>query len=175
MIFVTNNTWLSQLKPNDAEALTEWLQEKEISTNTLRIPYPYTIEHAREWIERILNDEKLKGYRTAFPIRDDLGKMIGNIGIFFNYGLNAGKSEFGYWLAKPYWGKGIMTAVIDGFGGLVKDLYKIKTLEAHVFAFNIASQKALLKAGFTQKEFLPGYYNKNGELIDAIKFVKQLV
>jgi len=47
-------------------------------------------------------------------------------------------------------------------------------LEAHVFDFNIASQKALLKAGFTFAEKLKNYLTKNGLKIDAMKYVKDV-
>ena len=50
----------------------------------------------------------------------------------------------------------------------------LKSLEAHVFDFNIGSQKALIKAGFTPVERVPALYKKGRKTIDGIKFVMML-
>jgi hypothetical protein len=41
---------LSELVPGDIDALVEHLAEKEISEQTLLIPYPYTARHAEEFL-----------------------------------------------------------------------------------------------------------------------------
>ena len=77
------------------------------------------------------------------------------------------RAEIGYWLAKPYWNRGIMTAVVKkvcqyGFKefGLVK-------ITAHVFATNPASGRVLEKCGFEQEGFLKKHYLKDGRYLDA--------
>lgn len=174
MVFVTNNITLSRLAPEDAGALAECLSDKAISEATLRIPYPYNITHAQTWLEDNFIFEEENHVNRNFAIRNQDGRLIGVIGIHINHGFPAVKSEFGYWLNKAYWNQGIMTEVIKKFCHLVKERYSITTLEAHVFAFNVSSQKVLLKAGFTQKEYLPRWHKKGDEKIDAIKFVKEL-
>lgn len=174
MIFVSNNLRLTKLLRTDAADITEYMQDKEIYDNTLRIPYPYKLEHAETWIEDCLIYEEEEGINRNFAIRNDAGKIMGMIGLHFNYGKTADKSEFGYWLAKKFWNKGLATEVVKKFCEVAKEQYKMKTLEAHVFAPNVASQKVLAKAGFAQVGFMPNYHTKDGKKIDAIKFVKQL-
>ena len=138
------------------------------------IPYPYSLEDAQTWLEDndIFTDEN--GFSRNYAIRDSAGKLMGVIGLQYNYGLEADKSEFGYWLGKAYWRRGIMSAVIIKFCEIAKEQFKLKQLEAHVFAYNTPSQKLLLKTGFVQQETFAGKYKKDGKKIDAVKFVKVL-
>ncbi len=174
MAFVLNNIELTGITPADEEDIVTYMQDKEISEGTSRIPYPYTIEHAKQWVEdnQIYEDEQ--GFKRNYAIRDETGKMLGCIGLHFNYGIDAGKTEFGYWLGKPYRNRGIMTEAIKKMAELAKEQYHLKSLEAHVFDFNIASQKALIKAGFTPVERVPALYKKGRKKIDGIKFVMVL-
>ena len=174
MIFVTDNVYLSTVSQQDADDIVLYMRDIEISQNTLRIPFPYTLEDARWWIDDNRDFEEETGVNRNFAIRNESGRMLGSIGVHFNHGMDAGKSEFGYWLGKMHWNKGIMTAAIKKFSELAREKYKMKTLEAHVFSFNPASQKVLLKAGFTQQEYLPHWYKKAGKQIDAVKFAKEL-
>jgi RimJ/RimL family protein N-acetyltransferase len=67
-----------------------------------------------------------------------------------------------------------MTEAIKKMAVLAKEQYHLKSLEAHVFDFNIASHKALIKAGFTPIERVHKLYEKNGKKFDGIKFVMEL-
>lgn len=174
MILVTDKIHLSPTSAGDADTLVLWMQEKEIYDNTIAIPYPYTKEDALTWLEDndIFTEEN--GFSRNLAIRNKEGKMIGAIGLQYNYGPEADISEFGYWLSKPHWNQGIMTAVIRKFCEIAREEFHMKTLEAHVFEFNAASQKVLLKNGFTQHEKMVPRYKKDGRKIAGVKFVKKL-
>jgi len=174
MEFVSDNIKLTGITKTDEEDIVTYLQDKEISDGTSRIPFPYTLEHARLWVEGNLIFEEENGFKRNYAIRDDTGKMLGCIGLHFNYGLGADKSEFGYWLGKPYRNRGIMTEAIRQLVVLAKQQYRLKSLEAHVFHFNISSQKALIKAGFTIHERIANFHQKDGQPLDVLKFIKLL-
>jgi len=174
MEFVSNNISLTGLKKDDAEDIAVYMQDQEISDGTSRIPFPYTISDAKVWIEDNLAFEFTHNFRCNYAIRNKSGKIMGCIGLHFNYGDEADKTEFGYWLGKPYRNQGIMTEAILKLAALSKHQYQLKSLEAHVFQFNIASQKVLTKAGFSMRQSIPDYYQKNGQSITALKFVKEL-
>jgi ribosomal-protein-alanine N-acetyltransferase len=174
MEFVSNNVNLTGITKTDEEDITAYMQDKEISEGTLRIPFPYNIEHARIWVEDNDRFEQENGFKKNYAIRDSKGKMLGSIGLHFNYGYGADKSEFGYWIGKPYRNKGIMTEAIKLFAELARREYQLNILEAHVFHFNLASQRVLKKAGFTQYELIADYYMKDEQRISAIKFAKIL-
>ena len=174
MAFVLNKIILTGLTVTDEHDIVVYMQDPEISEGTSRIPFPYTIEHAKTWVADNLAFEKENGYRRNYAIRDEAGKMLGCIGLHFNYGKEADKSEFGYWLGRPYRNRGIMTGAIKMFATLAKQQYKLKTLEAHVFDFNIASQRALIKSGFTAHEHIANLGEKNGQIMSGVKFVLEL-
>jgi RimJ/RimL family protein N-acetyltransferase len=173
-VFVVNNLQISPLIKNDVAAIYACLQDKEIADNTLRIPFPYTLHDAQLWLEdnEVFLEEN--GVHRNFAIRNDAGILIGCIGCHFNFGMDADKSEFGYWLGKSYWNQGIMTEAIKRFCTIARDYYHLKELQAHVFDFNVASQKVLLKAGFAYIEKITGYHVKEGRKTDALKYVKLL-
>ena len=85
-------------------------------------------------------------------------------------GTGLGRShrcEIGYWLAKPYWGRGIMTAVVRAICRHAFDNLGLGKITAHVFSFNDASARVLEKCGFEQEGFLRQHYLKDGQLIDV--------
>lgn len=148
MIPVTDSIFLTKLELSDAETINAHMRDKEISDNTLVIPFPYTIQDANTFLEDTAIKEEETGVQKNFAIRDGYGVLMGIIGIHFNFGLDAGKSEFGYWLGKKHWNKGVMTTVINKFCEVAKEKYKMKTLEAYVFYFNDTSMHVLQKCGF---------------------------
>ncbi len=171
MALVSNNIKLTGITGADVDDIVSYMQDKEISEGTSRIPYPYKTEHARLWVEDNQIYEEENGFKRNYAIRDETGKMLGCIGLHFNYGTEADKTEFGYWLGKPYRNRGIMTEAIKKIAIMAREQHQLKMLEAHVFEFNVASQKALINAGFTESERIPALSEKDGEKIDGIKYV----
>ncbi|HWB62786.1 MAG TPA: GNAT family N-acetyltransferase [Chitinophagales bacterium] len=174
MLLVTNNIQLSPILKTDAEDITLCMHDKEISENTMRIPYPYTLQDANNWLDSLDEFEIENGYSRNLAIRTTEGRLIGCIGLHFNYGAHAGKSEFGYWLNKDYRNQGIMSQTIKVFSNWACEKFGFYLLEAHVFDFNIASQRALEKAGYTLTETIPNHYQKNGKNFHALRYTKQL-
>ncbi|MCP3903445.1 MAG: GNAT family N-acetyltransferase [Planctomycetes bacterium] len=131
----------------DAPDVQRLAGEREIAATTIRIPHPYPDGAAEEWIS---------GHPRAFESREsvvfavtlrDGGALAGGIGLDLSPAHHCG--ELGYWIAVPYWKRGLATeasrAVIDyGFRDL--DLHRI---EAHCFISNPASGRVLEKVGMT--------------------------
>lgn len=174
MIQVNQNIFLSPLKMSDAFVINEYMGDKEISENTLVIPFPYSLSDANSWLEDNLIEEEETGVRKNYAIRNKEGLLMGVIGAHFNYGQQSDKSEFGYWLAKQFWNKGIMTVVIDTFCELMKEKHNLKTLEAHVFDFNPTSMHILTKNGFIRTEGKVNRTKRDGREVSAIRFYKLL-
>lgn len=175
MIPVNQHIHLSAPVAADSAAICEWMQDVEISENTSLIPYPHQQSDADTWLKLNRDFEIANGFNRNYAIRNSEGKLIGSIGLHFNYGLNEKRSEIGYWLANEYRNRGIMTEVLRIFEKTVKQKHGLTLLEAHVFAFNLASQKALLNAGYTrQPGILEKHYIKKGRELDAVRFYKEL-
>ena len=111
-ILVNEQVRLTEVRPSDKPALVEQLNDKEIYDRTLRIPYPYTDTSAEEWLAVVAKTTEQQGRPVHWAIRNAEDHLIGACG--FN-DFQMGKShraEIGYVLAKPFWGQGIMTAVV---------------------------------------------------------------
>jgi [ribosomal protein S5]-alanine N-acetyltransferase len=166
-INVRSDVYLSPVREADKTAVTEYLSDRDIHLNTLTIPYPYTEADAEMWIRKRLEHTQRVGHVVSFVIRNADGKVIGGVGAD-NLDPNADyKAEIGYWLAKPYWGTGIMTDALNAFIEYAFAKFDLRKLVAHVFELNTGSARVLEKNGFKLEGHLRKHYLKNGEMVDA--------
>jgi RimJ/RimL family protein N-acetyltransferase len=142
------------------------LDDPVVYKNTLSIPPSYTSQDAAKYYEHVQKFESLNGYQKDWTIRQN-GELIGGIGLLYNHGFDAHKSEFGYWLGDGFRGKGIMTSCINAFIDFVFSTKKIVRIEAHVFSHNSASCRVLEKCGFLQEGYVRKAFIKDGAYLDA--------
>lgn len=169
-IHVTDRIQLSEFQPSDEAACIEHFKEKEIYDRTLRIPYPYEKSDFQAWLTIVDNATEQQGRQIQWAIRDENEFLIGGCGLD---GLQIGvshRAEIGYWLAKPYWGRGIMTAVVRKLCEHAFAEFNLVKITAHVFAENMGSAKVLEKCGFQQEGYLRKHYVKDDKLLDARLF-----
>ncbi len=166
MIKVNDNIHLSDFATTDRDRMVELLETKEVYPTTLSIPYPYTLEDADTWIARA-------NPSGCFAIRSDGGVLMGSISIG-GYGkplTEDFKAILGYWLGKPYWNQGIMTAVV---GAVVKygfDTYpNLMKVGATCFASNVGSARVLEKNGFACEGEFRQHYLKDGAYCDGLSY-----
>lgn len=158
---------LTEIRPSDKEAYLRHLAEREIYERTVAIPYPYTAKDADWWLAFVAEERRAQGRDLNWALRDDDGFLIGGIGF---HGLRLGKThkaELGYWLAKPWWGRGLMTKAVGEVCALGFAELGLIRIEAHVMDFNAASARVLEKCGFALEGTLRKYYLKDGRYLDA--------
>lgn len=161
------NARLTEFRRTDADALIEFLNDREIYDHTLRIPFPYTAADAEQWFGIVEKLTKQNGRTVNWAIRNEAEKVIGSIGLE-GPGLDRShRAEVGYWLAKPYWGRGIMTAAVTAVSRHAFEVLGLSKLTAHVFSFNDRSARVLEKCGFEQEGFLKQHFQKAGRFLDA--------
>jgi RimJ/RimL family protein N-acetyltransferase len=127
-------------RPADAKAIAASANDLRIAANTARIPHPYGVADAEQFIASVNRRES----QVCFVITLD-GVLIGGCGLDPGAGEDV---ELGYWLGVPYWGRGFATeavrALIDhAFGDLRHD-----TLQAGARVSNPASRRVLEKCAF---------------------------
>jgi RimJ/RimL family protein N-acetyltransferase len=169
-ILVNEQVRLTEFRPSDKPALIEHLREKEIYDHTLRIPFPYTDADADDWLARAAEITEQQGRTVQWAIRSGDDALIGGCGFD---GFQAGKShraEIGYWLAKPYWGRGIMTAVVARVCRHAFEEFGLVKITAQVFAHNPASARVLVKCGFQEEGYLRKHFQKDEKFLDARLF-----
>src|SRR5262249_58936836 len=115
-MIVSDAIRLSPFQPSDKDALVLHLNDRDIYERTLRIPFPYTEAAAEEWLALSARITQEQGRPVHWAIRDAGEALIGGCG-FDGFQLgHSHRAEIGYWLARPYWGRGIMTAVVRRLG-----------------------------------------------------------
>ena len=149
---------------DDAEELAAALNNKKI-LNNLRdgIPFPYTVNDARDYINATLNADKDKEYVFGI-VADD--RVIGCTGVFRKDNVHSRTAEVGYYVAESYWGKGIGTCALKKVCDFVFKSTDIVRIFAEPFAYNEASCRILEKAGFSLEGILRKNAVKNGKVLD---------
>jgi len=161
---------LREWKIADAPALTEAINNKKVMDN-LRdgLPFPYTEKDAEEFIGFVLNGEKDSRY--IFAICCD-GKVVGCIGVYRKDNVHRLTGELGYYIAEPYWGRGIASEAVRQMCGYVFKNTDIVRIFAEPYANNAASCRVLEKAGFQFEGTLRWHAIKNGQLLDMKMYAK---
>lgn len=123
----------------DAQAITALANDLRVAANTARLPHPYRIADAEEFIAAA-NSREGEG---CFVVTRD-GRLIGACAVE----LRENGAELGYWFGAPFWGRGYATeaarALIDfAFGDL-----GCERLYSGARVSNPASRRVLEKCAF---------------------------
>ena len=169
-IVVNDQIHLSEVRPSDKLAVVQHLNDRDIYERTLRIPFPYTEKDADDWFTRVDKITEQQGRPVHFAIRGADDVVIGACGFHDFDACQSHRAEVGYWLAKPLWGRGIMTDVVQRLCQHAFDEFGLLKIIAHVATFNPASARVLEKCGFVQEGLLRKHYLKDGKLIDVALF-----
>ena len=172
-INLDENYYLGLPRPGDEKTYVQWLNEKEIFDRTLTIPFPYTEADGVWYIDHCREETARMGKPVNWVLRRKPDNILVGGGGFHNFNLfKPHVGEIGYWLAKPYWGKGIMTGMVAALCRYGHEELGLIRLEAPIFAFNIASQRVLEKNGFQEEGYLRKAYLKEGRYIDGKLFAR---
>ncbi len=116
----------------------------DVAKNLSRMPHPYHEDDARNWIDRMA-EARAKGSDYGFAIaRKDDGAFMGSCGLHLRDG---GAFEFGYWLGKPFWGRGYATEAARRLVAFAFMELRLETVIAGYFHDNPASGRVLEKLG----------------------------
>ena len=136
----TERLTLRPLRATDAKAIVGLVGDADVARMTARIPHPYTLQDADQWIARAV-----EGGEIVFAIVHD-GALIGCA----DYKPEEnGCAELGYWIGKPFWNKGFATEAARAVAAHAFASREIRTLSAGHFTDNPASARVLRKLGFT--------------------------
>jgi len=153
---------LRQWKLEDIDSLVTFANNPKIAANlTDQFPNPYNIEDGKKFITMATKDDPVR----IFAI-DIKGEASGAIGIFPQTDIHNMNMELGYWLAEPYWGKGIVTNAVVQIVKYGFNTFEANRIFARPFGTNIASHKVLIKAGFTLEAKFEKTIFKNGNYDD---------
>jgi len=127
----------------DAPALFQAIADEAIVRNLASAPWPYTPADA----EAFLATERKPHEPAMLVFRRTAGapQLVGTVG----FGTRPdGETEFGYWIARPFWGLGYATEAGRAALAIARDSLRLPKVSAGHFLDNPASGRVLAKLGF---------------------------
>ena len=151
---------------DDAPALVRYANNRSVWINVLdAFPHPYTRADAEAWLDRVVDQER----PTSFAIATK-SEAIGGMGVTLKDDVRSNTAEIGFWLAEPFWGKGIATDAVRVVVDYAFSNFDLTRVEAYVFEWNLAPCRVLEKAGFVQEARLRRRATKDGKTIDEFLY-----
>ena len=142
----TERIMLRPWRASDAETLYKYASDPEVGPRAGWFPHK-SVEESREIIRTIFNSDHM----WAMVLKR-AGEAIGCMGYMVhgesNIDIGENDAEVGYWIARPYWNRGICT---EALRGLIDHCFSVKgfrTLWADYFPENPASGRVMEKCGF---------------------------
>ena len=127
----------------DARALARLADDAGVARMTTAIPHPYPSDAAEGFIERMGRADPLRERLFAVEAPDD-----GVVGLLGFHPDADGTPELGYWLGRPFWGRGYMTEAVRAALVWAGGAWGKRFVRAGHFADNPVSGRVLIKAGF---------------------------
>jgi RimJ/RimL family protein N-acetyltransferase len=129
--------------PEDAPALAEALADALVVRNLAVVPWPYTLRDAEAFLAAP-RDPMLPSL-LIFERTQAEARLVGSCGLARR---SSGAVELGYWIARPFWGRGLATEACTALIAVARAL-ALRQLEASHFIDNPASARVLEKLGFS--------------------------
>ena len=115
--------------------------------------------------------EKYEGQQLADWAIEHRGdrKFIGTVGFLF-WETHEAAAEIGYVMAKPYWGQGIMTEVVQEVMRFGWDVMGLNRIQAHTEAENVGSRRVLEKCGLQYEGCLRERVRSGDRFVDLLLY-----
>lgn len=154
---------LRRLRPGDAPAVADLMNDWDVAKQTGDVPFPYSEAAARDWIGRE-SVEWRRGLGCALALEDkETEVFVGALSLRVDaHSIISRRGELGYWLGKAYWGQGLATEAVGAALPWFCTLSKTRRIEAMVFAENGASMGVLKKLGFRRIRSATEHYPARG-------------
>jgi len=148
--------------PEDAPALAKAIGDKMIARNLAVVPWPYTLRDAEAFLAAP-RDPVLPSF-LIFERTEAEPRLVGSCGLGRR---PSGAVEMGYWIARPYWGRGFATEACRALIEIARAL-GLPALEGSHFVDNPASARVLEKLGFEPRGLIaPRMSCARGEEVPA--------
>lgn len=146
-IIETKSLLLRPLRAGDAAAIAHQINTEKITHNLARVPYPYGLADAEEFLSWALPQQEKTRF-SAICLKHDPETLRGSIS--YEWLEERNTAELGYWLAVPLWGQGLMSEAIPAMVEHAFEVADIGLITASYFKENPASGAVLRKAGFEE-------------------------
>ncbi len=129
---------------DDIDALAHLANNANIANMVARMPHPYTVVDAADFVRR--TRAGAIGKCVYAITKADNGAFLGCCGIEPH---EDGRTvELGYWLGEPYWNEGYATEAAHALIDMVFRTRDVEQIDARCRVMNIPSRRVIQKCGF---------------------------
>ena len=143
-IIRTERLVLRSPSANDIDALAHLANNFKVAMMLSRMPHPYTVEDAADFVKRTANGAIGKGVYAITKATN--GAFLGCCGI--EPQADPRGVELGYWLGEPHWNKGFATEAAHAVIDAAFSDGTVSHVDARCRVMNIASRRVIQKCGF---------------------------
>ncbi|MEO1407140.1 MAG: GNAT family N-acetyltransferase [Pseudomonadota bacterium] len=154
-------------RTEDAPRVAELMSDKDIPWNLGRAPWPYGLADAEGWIERGIASWA-DGTDYPFAITHEDEGLIGSCGVV---PVTDDVFELGYWIGKPYWGRGYVTEASEALLKWAKTSLGIHQFVSGHINDNPGSGRVLRKLGFEPVGEATHYVRARDCDVEATRYV----
>ncbi len=145
------------------------LGDPQVSRWLLRVPFPYTRGEARAFLRRSKEGLRSNTTLNLWVVERSTGRLVGGVGLRdLNPTHHSG--EIGYWIGRPFWGRGYATEATSELVELCLGLMHLHRLEACIFRGNGRSARVLKKLGFRREGVRRKAFLVQGRWVDDVLF-----
>ncbi len=129
-----------------------------------------SVEEIEQWIDKCSSDP-YRDFGYHWVIRDKTGSISGGAdnplgAIGTRPRAEPGRADVGYWLGRPFWGKGVMTEALTALLDLCFDELSNYKVEADVYTHNARGLRLVERVGMRQEGMIRRAHRKYGEWVD---------
>ena len=152
---------------SDAQRIAALANDIAVARMTTSIPHPFPRSAAESFTAKAAETDLAR--EALFAIEAEDGDLAGILGF---HAKTSPALELGYWLGRPYRGRGYMTEAVNGALDWVRDEWGKRYVVAGHFADNAESGQVLIKAGFLYTgEGLMTHSKARGETVPTRRMV----
>ena len=149
----------------DLSSLVRYANDPGIAANLRDVfPHPYTPQDGAFFLRECLAREGSGQLCRAIELQ---GQAVGCISVILGGDVYRRSAEIGYWLGRPFWGRGIMTEAVGRICREAFSTFDLVRIYAEPYAENFGSRQVLEKAGFRLEGILRQRVCKQGRLLDS--------
>ena len=157
---------LRKFRKSDVDSLVKHANNYNVAKYlTNEFPHPYYKKDAEPFIAFVSSQIPTQ----VFAIEIE-GEAAGSIAVTPQKEIDRKEGELGYWISEKYWNHGIATSAIKKMVEYGFKTFDIDRIFATPFIENKASQRVLIKSGFTQESSSKVTIIKNNEAYDVFIF-----
>lgn len=164
----TERLMLRGFQPSDAPEIQKLAGAFEVAEMTLNIPHPYLDGMAEDWMQ---GHQKVfdAGEGVVFAMNDfHAGKLVGAVGLTITKRFS--RAELGYWVGKPFWGKGFATEASRAVLKYGFEELQLNKIYATHMTRNPASGLVMQKIGMEQEGILKQHALKWDQYLDLTAY-----